>query len=76
MQLNTLMVSMDALTAEVAKFATRTMNAGVDDDPIQKLQNAFKGAAEGIGNFIKDGTLQKLATNSLAAEAFKCFTWC
>ena len=61
--------NMDALTAEVAKFATRTMNASVDDDPIQKLQNAFKGAAEGIGGFTKDGTLQKLATNSLAAEA-------
>ena len=44
---------MDALTAEVATFATRTMNAGVDDDPIQKLQNAFKGAAEGIGGCYK-----------------------
>ena len=32
-------------------------------------KNAFKGAAEGIGGFIKDGTLQKLATNSLATEA-------
>ena len=61
--------SMDALSAEAAKFATRTIGAGAKDDPIQKLQNAFKGAAEGIGNFTEDGTLQKLATNSLAAEA-------
>ena len=60
---------MDALTAEVAKFATRTISASADDDPIQELQKAFKGAAEGIGNFTDNGTLQKLATNSLAAEA-------
>jgi len=61
--------SMDALSAEVAKFATRTISAGANDDPIQKLQNAFKGAAEGIGSFTEDGTLQKLVTNSLASEA-------
>lgn len=61
--------SMDALTAEVATFATRTMGAGANENPIQKLQDAFKNAATGIGDVIKDGTLQKLATNSLAAEA-------
>ena len=60
---------MDALTAKVATFATRTIAGGADDDPIQELQKAFKNAATGIGNVIKDGTLQKLATNSLAAEA-------
>lgn len=61
--------SMDAITAIAAEFATRTMESSSNDDPIKKIQQAFSNGAQGIGNLIEDGTLQKVVTNSFAAEA-------
>ena len=41
MQLNTLMVVWMLLQQTLAKFATRTMNASVDDDPIKNIQECI-----------------------------------
>ena len=61
--------SMDPITSAAAGLATQTIEAGSKKDPIKEVQNAFKKTGENIGNLIEDKTLQKVVTNSFAAEA-------
>ena len=62
--------SMDNVAATLASGVVSTMAAGGSDDPIKNIQETFKTTVnDKFGNLIKDGSLGKIVTNSLATEA-------
>ena len=61
--------SMDPITSAAAGLALQTIESGSAKDPIKQVQEAFANSGKTIGGLIKDETLQKVVTNSFAAQA-------